>query len=375
MIPCRLVSAGIAGWVCLLLWGLVTFAGNRTEDSAKLLPARTLSLKKETISLKEALAQVKEQTGIVVADRRLSKNDPKLMLDLVRAPFWQAIEVIAKEANARVSPYQGDGAIALVEGPYRALPMDFDGPFKVTVKRQVLSHDLDSDSHTWTAHLEVAWEPWFQPFYLEAGPAFITYRPDAKAKAIKNSVAGRGQIPVAGKNAVEVDVRLPAPKRSAAKIDLLKGDFGIIGPSKMLAFTFPSLKPAKTEPLRQEQEGVAVSLTRILAKSERWTFDVLIENPPGGPKFESYQSWLDNNQIYLEKGAGQNRQVFFPNPADEETLGNVTATRAAIRYHFTPKNGSRTMPGKIGDWRLVYRTPGRIVEVRVPFEFKDLQLP
>jgi len=41
----------------------------------------------------------------------------------------------------------------------------------------------------------------------------------------------------------------------------------------------------------------------------------------------------------------------------------VTATRAAISYHFTPANGSRTMPGKIGDWKLVYRTPGRIVEV------------
>jgi hypothetical protein len=33
------------------------------------------------------------------------------------------------------------------------------------------------------------------------------------------------------------------------------------------------------------------------------------------------------------------------------------------------------MPGKISDWKLVYRTPGRIVEVPVPFEFKGLDLP
>jgi hypothetical protein len=374
MMEWRLVSASVVG--CFLLFpGFVTLAGKNRPMPATILPARTLSLQKETIALSEALTQVKKQTGITVADRRLSKNDPKLKLDLVRVPFWKALEVIAKEAKARVSPYQGDGIIALVEGPYRPLPIDFHGPFKVSVKDLVLKRNLESDYHSCVIHLEAAWEPWFQPFYLEAGPASVVFSPDAKGKVFKPSVPSRGQISVAGKTAIEVEFRFPAPKRSAAKIELLKGVFGIIGPRKMLTFSFPSLGPIKSVAMRKEQEGVAVSLTRIAVKSERWTFDVLIENPPGGPKFESYQSWLDNNQIYLEKGAGRDKEVFLPNPADEEALGNVTASRAAIRYHFTRRNDSRSMPGKISDWRLVYRTPGRIVEVQVPFEFRDVSLP
>ncbi len=369
---CRILIAGIFG---LMLPGLTIFAGKDDANWKRVLAPRSVSLQKDSIPLSEALAQIKEQTGNLVADRRLSKKNHKLKLDLTKAPFWQALEAIAKSADARISPYQADSIIALVDGPYRPLPTDFQGPFRVAVKRLALSRDLETDNHSCVVHLEVAWEPWFQPFYLEAGPAAIVFSPDAKGKAFKAAIPSRGQLAVAGKNAVEVEVRLTAPNRSAAKIDLLKGTFRVIGPSKMLTFLFPALKPIKNAAIRLEREGVTVSLTRIAVKSERWTFDVLIENPPGGPKFESYQSWLDNNQIYLEKGEGKDREMFFPNPAEEEALGNVTATRAAISYHFTPRNGSRTMPGKIGDWKLVYRTPGRIVEVPVPFEYKDLLLP
>jgi hypothetical protein len=374
MKPSRLV-AGWASCAWLVVAGLAIIAGTRDQEAAKVLPSRTVSLPKSEMPLSKALAQIKEQTGITVADRRLTRNDPKLTLELARAPFWQALQAVAKSANARISPYQADGHVALVEGPYRSYPVVFHGPFQVAVKRLKVDHDLETDNRSCVVHLEVAWEPWFQPFYLEAGAATVVFAPDKGGNAIKADVPSRGQISVAGKIAAEVEVRLPAPKRSSPRIDLLQGTFRIIGPSKMLTFTFPNLKPIKNEPIRQEKEGVIVSLTKITAKSDRWTFDVLIQNPPGGPVFESYQSWLDNNQIYLQKGTGKDREVFFPNPAEEEALGNVTATRAAISYHFTPKNGSRTMPGKIGDWQLVYRTPGRIVEVPIPFMFKGLALP
>ena len=54
-------------------------------------------------------------------------------------------------------------------------------------------------------------------------------------------------------------------------------------------------------------------------------------------------------------------------------LEPLTTTRAAIRYRFRDKTGSPA--GRPEDWRIVYRTPGRIVEFTVPFEFKDIRLP
>src|SRR5262249_35986257 len=208
-----------------------------------------------------------DQTGITVADRRLSRNDPKLALELTRVPFWKALQTIAKSANARISPYQADGNLALVKGPNRSFPVEFHGPFQVAFKRLEIKHDLESDNRSSLVHLEVAWEPWFQPFYLEAGPATAVFAPDKQGKAIKAEVPSRGQLSVAGKMAVEVEVRLPAPERSSPRIDLLHGTFRVIGPSKMLTFAFPSLKPVKSEPIRQEKEGVTVSLTKVTAKS------------------------------------------------------------------------------------------------------------
>jgi hypothetical protein len=337
------------------------------DDQAPLLQPRPVIFPKNSVLLSDTLTQVQEQTGNRVADRRLAKNNPRLQFDRTKATFWQAIEAIAKAADARISLYQPDGVIALVDGPYRPAPVSYQGVFRVAVKRLELARDLETGHHSCVASLEAAWEPWFQPFYLEAGPSTFAFPKDDQGRELKVNVPGRGQMAVAGKSALEVEFRVPAPKRSVPGIDQLKGVFKVIGPSKMLKFTF-DLEPAK-KPSRKVQEGVAVSLSRIATSASRWSFDIIIENPPGGPKFESYQSWLDNNQIYLEK-KGNERQVVSPNSTDEEPLGNVTAAWAGIRYHFT-----NPPSGKFEDWRLVYRTPGKIVEVAVPFDFKDLPLP
>ena len=65
--------------------------------------------------------------------------------------------------------------------------------------------------------------------------------------------------------------------------------------------------------------------------------------------------------------------IFRPNTTDEMELEPLRATRAVIRYRFRDKGGPPN--GRPEDWRIVYRTPGRIVDFVVPFEFKDLRLP
>jgi hypothetical protein len=95
----------------------------------------------------------------------------------------------------------------------------------------------------------------------------------------------------------------------------------------------------------------------------------VIENPEGSPRFESYQSWWDNNRIHLEKGEGKGKHVFLPSGENE------TATTRGIRMQYFFKDRGRPPPGQPSDWRLVYTTPGPMVEVAVPFELKNLPLP
>jgi hypothetical protein len=338
---------------------------------------RRITLARSSIPLSEAMKQFRAQSGNILADRRLAKTDPKLTLALESTTFWRALEEIARQADVRISLYQQDGAIALVDGPYRAMALSYHGLFRTAVKRLTLSRDLDAGNHSCVVHLETAWEPWFQPFYVSTGPSRARFAKDGNGQALEVKIPERGQVGVAGRAAVEIELRMPAPRRSCAHIEKLDGKLNVIGAGKMLTFTFSSLRPIKraADALRQGQEGISVNLTRITVQPERWTFDVVIQNPPGGPQFESYQSWIDNNRIHLEKGQGGDRQVFLPQAADEEQLENVTATRAVIRYHFTNRSRTQAPPGKLEDWRLVYRTPGRIVELTVPFSFKDLLLP
>lgn len=340
------------------------------QPASGALGGRTVSLTKRGLSLADALTTFKDQTGIEIRDMRVVKSSQQLNLNLERTPFWQALDALARQADARVSVYQPDGKVALVGGPNRELPVSYDGIFRIQVRRLVLFRDLDTGIDTCTIHLETAWEPWFRPFYFEAGPSIAGY--SVGRKPVTATTPSQGKESVIGRLAVETRLRIAAPPRAVAKIDTLKGSFKVVGPSKMLAFQFENLKadPKGANPRTMKQEGVTVKLVRVERQPDRWSFDLSIENPPGGPAFESYQSWLDNNEILLHKGEGKARQVLRHKPEDEESLENLTATRAAIRYHFRPARQE-----KLDGWNLTYTTPGRIVEATAEYSFRDLPLP
>lgn len=341
------------------------------EAATKELQPRTFTLQTEGMPLGDILRQLQKQTGNSVVDRRQAKAEPKLKLDLQQVFFWQALEAIARAVNCGVSLYQPDGQVALVEGPYRAVELSCSGLFRVALKRVDLMREEDTGAHACVLHLEVAWEPRFGPFYLEIGPTTVVFAADGQGKELKVDLPGRGQVHISGRNAIEVQVRTPAPHRSSPRLKSLQGNFRVIGPSKMLTFSFGPLKTlGKNAPWKQEQEGIKVSLTGLTTATKHWAIDVLIENPPGGPQFESYQSWLDNNQVFLES---QTTKKIRLASSGEEQLEDLTATRAALRYYFKEKDGLRL--GQPANWALSYRTPGRILEVPLSFSFQSLPLP
>jgi hypothetical protein len=347
-------------------------AGARAKK--ELLP-RSVTLK-SAASLTDALKQLHKQTGNRVVDRRQVKTDLRLKLDVANTTFWPAAEAIARAAGGGISTYQPDGQVALVDAPQRAMATAYQGIFRITVKRRTVTRDDDAGTHTCTVTLDVAWEPRFEPLYLEADTMDVTFAADKTGVERQVKVAGQGKFGVAGRNALEVELRMPAPDRTSGKIKSLAGRFHLIGPEKMLTFAFPSLTPIKKKDrsLRQTQEGVQVSVVEVKPSSGRWSVEVHVDNPPGNPDLESFQKgyWLGNNRISLEKGEGAARTTWTPRSGDEEGA-DPTSTHAEIRYHFLfPAKDNK---GPLADWTLVYRTPGRIVEIDVPFAFKDLPLP
>ncbi len=363
----------------LILCSAVEKGQTKDSDIPKELTARTITLQETNIPLSKALRELASQTGNQVEDRRREKEDVKLpKLDLKNATFWQALDAIAKAADTRVSLYERDGKIALLEGPHQLLPVSYSGLFRVTIKGLHLHHVLDADTHYCDINLEVAWEPRFQPILMETRPDSLMVQDD-KGRAIEIPEDGKGPTAIGRPIARTIDVRIPAPQRSAKQFGLFKGKLGVMGPTKMLTFTFDKLNKIEkaTDAKKETKEGVTINLRELRSEGgggdEVWTVGLVLEYPPDGPKFESFQSWIINNQIYLEREQAGIKQQFPPNLGYE--TDDQSDTKAIIRYRFGDEPEKKLTLGKFSDWKLVYRTPGRIVEVPVPFEFKDVPLP
>lgn len=345
----------------------------REAQDLKGMVPRIITLKNDDISLGDALKELARQTGIEVMDgRRNPEGDPKLKLDFDKATFWEAVDDIAKKADLRVYLYGKDGKVALMDGPHLDMPVSYNGVFRIAVKRLMAVRDLEAESHVWILHLEIAWEPRFQPLFLEMQPDSVVVQ-DAKGTTLKNIPAGSGRVPVARPVAVETQLRVEGPAKPTDKIGLLKGGFNVVGPSKMLTFTFDKLtaidrsKPAQA--LKETKEGVTVNLRELKTDAEIWSFGFLLEYPADGPEFESFESWLVNNEIMLEKKDGKGR---FPANGGYD-IDEQGGHRAILSYRFIEDN--KLTLGKPEDWKLIYRTPGMILKVPVQFEFKDLPVP
>jgi hypothetical protein len=358
----------------LLLVGLSLSTGRSADPKKAEVPppgpldAKLVTIKGKNLPLVKVLEMIRDQTrtaeqpGYEVVPPM--EAVPDLTLDIDKMPFWQALDTIARRADVRVSLYNKDRKIALVNhaAGWREVPTSYHGIFRIQLKRLVQVRDLEDDSGAGLARLEVAWEPRFQAFYLETKPESLKVELDKGPVNVPNVEVGRSPAP--NGIAMQFDLPLPPFPRSAKGMTLFAGTFGLIGSPEMLTFTFDKL--AKGEKKMDRTGTVAVQLQSFRQGKELWSFDVGLQYPPGGPMFESFQSWLFQNQAYLLHKSGKRHN---PDGVSDEPAGGQTAV---VRYQFLFEDEKLAKPA---DWRLIYRTPAPVAEGEVKFAFKDVPLP
>jgi hypothetical protein len=336
--------------------------------------AHRVTLQGQMVSVPTALADLGKQTGIVVEDRRKTKSAGAFKLDLKDVTFWQALDGIARAANARLSLYERDGVVALVDGPGIDVPgrLSYDGVFRVALRRMTAVHDLETGSRSLTASVEIAWEPHVRPFLLSTAIGSLAVKDEHNA-SLPAGAEGNSPVPVQGRVATTIDLRLPAAARSVTRLALVRGAFQVVAAGKMLTFTFGTLDALERgdSPRVIAQEGVTAKATKLKLADDVWTVEMALEYPPGGPRFESFQSWLVDNEASLIATEGDRR---YPNNGGYANEG-TSERRAVLSYSFIDDKQKGLARGKPGDWKLAYRTPGVIAEVPIRFEFKDVPLP
>jgi len=342
------------------------------EAAATIAPAR-VTFQSPGASAKDFFAAIAKQTGNPVLDARGARNaDMPRPWDLRNVTFWHAIEHGRREFGYRLSPFHTSGALAAVADAEEPGPSVADGVFRVSVQRVALSRDFEDGSRLCRLRLLLLWEPRLLPFHVDVGDFTAQYT-GKDQKSFAATMAGQGKQELTGARATTLALRFPAPPtRAYDRIDNLKGSITVVLPDRMLTFRFDKLAALGKAGVPQTltQEKVAVSLKQVSVGPARWSFTLQIDNPPGVPSFESYQSWLGNNRIALEKDAG--KAAWEPLPDDLEVL-EESAQRAVIRYHFT-ESKYLTMT-KLADWTLRYTTPHRILAVPASFQIPKIDLP
>jgi hypothetical protein len=374
--------ASIRRFLVVPVWLAIAVTALVADDrSALTIPsAKVISLKLDNTTASQALAELTERTHIPV-DERLGKPVETFSIDLPRTTFWQALDAIAKAAHGRVYLYPQDGRLALHRRSERDLdpPTSYSGLFRSTVRRVTASRDLDSGATSYSATLEVAWEPNLEPLLLESSPRGLVVRDD-QGHTLPARVEGSVMIPVDDHIAVTIDVPLPSVPRSTARLGLIEGKLVAVAPSRMLTFDFDALDrlaelPADSPLRRQSQDDVTCRLTKIQLVADRWTIQVTLDYPRRGVQLESYQSRVVNNELVLEAKDGTKR--LKPTGYDISMATDPKAAkggvRAVISYHFLDSN--KATRGRPAEWRIRYRTPAALVEVPLTFSFKDVPLP
>jgi hypothetical protein len=334
-----------------------------------------VTLKAENSTLASALSAFEKQTGVSVLDDR-GEPDRKVTFKVEKVPFWQALDVIAASADGLATPYGPAGRLALVRKPdgFTQPPTSYSGQFRITLKRIAAARDFESGKGNCTVNMEVAWAPTLLPLFLETQPQDLRLLDD-KMKAVPVSSGGSSLGDLEGKPALAFDVALPALPRTSTKIGLLEGRLAAIAPTKMVSFSFASLADLeKTKPDDKERNktiaGATARVDKLTLVRDRWTIRVTVTMPKGGQTLESFQAsaWLANNEMVLVGKDGKRKLR-----SGSYVIENCSSRRATLSYHFVDKPGVKR--GKAADWMLTYTSPALIVEVSIPFRFKDVPLP
>ncbi|HEV3143584.1 MAG TPA: hypothetical protein VGZ47_06820 [Gemmataceae bacterium] len=330
--------------------------------------ASRVSLDPSAKTVTDAAASISKQANFPIDVSRAVQDNP-LKLSLQNVPFWEALEQLAKTSNHRLSISAQGSKIALLGGPnekYGQEPVDLQGPFRFCARKTLGKIDLETGQSSTEVDIDVVWEPRFKAFYAEV-PSKSLSAWDNEQKPLHVAGEGSGKLPVTG-TAIEFTARLVGVPREAKRIGRLEGEIHFTGTTQMLQFSFAA--DATGNAATSQREGVTATLKQFEKKGRIWSALIEFEYPKGGPEFESFQSFLLDNQSWLVHRDGRR----FLNQGLFELLGEHNG-KYPVAYRFVENEKDGFVISNPKDWQIVVRTPGRISVVPVKFRLNNISLP
>jgi hypothetical protein len=332
------------------------------------LGASKITIKGKGVRLSEAIQKLQAQSGNAINDLREQSGaevtNPALDLEIVDKPFFEALDLVARQAEVTPYYFTGDGTIGLMAGaPTATTPLvQYSGPFRVTLKQIAALRDFQAGSASANTQFEVAWEPRLRPMLLALDADELKIADDRGKEIAPQVMNESSEVVLRPENpAAEINVNLDAPDRAAKMLGRLKVKAEVTVPAGIRTFRFPNLA---ARDVAMKQGDIQVTLESTEIDEQVWKVNVVLEYPGEGPAFESYRQGLFNNQLWLQKADGsrfEHNGGFSNTASDGGKLG--------FEYLFVDA------PGKPADYQFVYVTPSKVLTIPLEFEFKDVPLP
>ena len=282
-------------------------------------------------------------------------------------PFWDALQQTADATGTRVALHDGGRRVELVpRGKSREVAAT-SGAFRVVAQQVVGRALLDQGVTVHEVYLLAHWEPRLRVYRIDTAPK-VSKVTDVPGSKITAEAGGGVVLPLDATS--ELRVRLSGLTRDSDRITALAGAFTVTAAEKMLTFAFAA--PGGKLPAEQKQGDVTAALKRVQKKDDTWEIAVDVTYPPNQPVFESFQGewWLRDNKLTVRSPAGK---TFVIDDYEIPMPDSPRPLRVVHRFKEDAVKGLGDPTAK--GWTIVYETPAPLVEVKVPFELKDIPLP
>ncbi len=340
----------------------------RQRASLGAQPSRvTLSGK---MSLADILTSLQRQTGNKICTARLGNSAPVLRrtldIDVLKVPFWNALDLVLFRAGLGVYPYGEQGSVELVtQAAPRAAEdgyVSYAGPFRFQLVSLLAQRDLKPpESRSLKVELEVAWEPRVSPIGLRQPMADVQATDDrGNPMAVDTPEASLEVTVPRGPIASRLILPLALPPRDVRAIAELRGTLSALLPSRVEPFRFPDL--GRVRQTTKRIAGVSVTLEGVAALGKSLEARLLVHFDQPGDALASHRTWIFSNPAYLETRDGKTIGPESVHPTRQ------TANELGLALTFP-------MDRSPEEYTLVYATPTTIGSVPLEYRFRDIPLP
>ena len=358
------------------------------EVSTKTSPvASKVTIQGSAIRLTDALKALQQQSGNTIVDLREQNGqetgNPTLNLDLKDAPFFVALDDIAKKAGLALNFYTAENAIGLLSaaqapnsgagqaGSGASQPggmfVSYPEAYRISLNRIGLTRDFNNTTGPQMANvqMELAWEPRLRPIMIKLRADQIEATDDKGRKIAASTTAESMELAIRPENPiVDLNLNLVAPPRDAARIAKMQVVADLTVP---LAKTTLAISKITDQGKETTSADASLRLMAFEAEPPVWkvTVELKLPTPKGSEKLDSYRQANLTPQVALVK----------PDSARVGLNGGFSTTQGStpnsVIYEFLFVD----IPGKPDDHGLVVEFPGELKTIPVKWIFQDIPLP